>query len=389
MRDLSEIRVEIDEIDSKIVELFENRLKLVTQVAEYKIANGKPVLDKKRETEKLERLEGLAESDFSRKSVHELFEQIMAICRKRQYQLMIQRGNVCGSKDVVADFEVKETMDFAHAKVVYQGVEGAYSQMAMKAFFGENPDSFHVETWRDAMEAIKDGSADYAVLPIENSSAGIVSENYDLLVEYDNYIVGEQTIKIDHALLGLPDAELSDITCVYSHPQALMQCVDFLDEHKEWERISLKNTAMSAKKIVEDGLQNQAAIANPLTAEIYGLKVLKESINYSSENSTRFIIVSGKKMCRRDASKISICFEIPHETGSLYQMLSHIIYNDLNMNKIESRPIKDKSFEYRFFVDFDGNLLDGAVQNALKGLKEETIGLKILGNYIPIGSGIL
>lgn len=376
MRDLSEIREEIDKLDSEMVRLFEARLELVTQVAEYKIANGKQVLDKKREAEKLHSLEQLAENEFSKKSVHELFEQIMAICRKRQYQLLAQKGRV-----EETDFEVKEELDFSTARVVYQGVEGAYSQMAMKAFFGEHADSFHVETWRDAMEAIKNGNADYAVLPIENSSAGIVSENYDLLVEYDNYIVGEQTIKIDHALLGLPETELSDITCVYSHPQALMQCVDFLDEHKEWERISLKNTAMSAKKVVEDGKKNQAAIANPLTAEIYGLKVLKESINYSSENSTRFMIVAGKKMCRKDAEKISICFEVPHESGSLYQMLSHFIYNDLNMNKIESRPIKDKSFEYRFFVDFDGNLADGAVQNALKGLKEEALELRVLGNY--------
>lgn len=376
MRDLSEIREEIDKLDSEMVRLFEARLELVTQVAEYKIANGKQVLDKKREAEKLHSLEQLAENEFSKKSVHELFEQIMAICRKRQYQLLAQKGRV-----EETDFEVKEELDFSTARVVYQGVEGAYSQMAMKAFFGEHADSFHVETWRDAMEAIKNGNADYAVLPIENSSAGIVSENYDLLVEYDNYIVGEQTIKIDHALLGLPETELSDITCVYSHPQALMQCVDFLDEHKEWERISLKNTAMSAKKVVDDGKKNQAAIANPLTAEIYGLKVLKESINYSSENSTRFMIVAGRKMCRRDAEKISICFEVPHESGSLYQMLSHFIYNDLNMNKIESRPIKDKSFEYRFFVDFDGNLADGAVQNALKGLKEEALELRVLGNY--------
>ena len=253
--------------------------------------------------------------------------------------------------------------------------------MAMQAFFGEHTDSYQVETWRDAMEALKAGKADFAVLPIENSSAGIVSENYDLLVEYDNCIVGEQIIKIDHALLGLPGTQLSDIISVYSHPQALMQCVDFLDEHRDWERISLKNTAMSAKKVVEDGKKDQAAIANPITAQIYGLEVLRESINYSSENSTRFIIVSGKKLCRKDAGKISICFEVPHESGSLYHILSHFIYNDLNMNKIESRPIKDRSFEYRFFVDFEGNLADIAVQNALKGVKEEALGLRILGNY--------
>lgn len=376
MRELADIRAELDGIDKKITELFEERLELVTQVAEYKIANGKPVLDRQREAEKLARLSALAGSEFSKIGVRELFEQIMAISRKRQYQLLTDSGQ---GEDT--GFEVKDTIDFSHARVVYQGVEGAYSQMAMNAFFGEHTDSFHVETWRNAMEALKKGEADFAVLPIENSSAGIVSENYDLLVEYDNYIVGEQTIKVDHALLGLPEAEIADITCVYSHPQALMQCVDFLDEHRDWERISLKNTAMSAKKVVEDGKKNQAAIANPLTAEIYGLKVLKSSINYSSENSTRFIIVSGKRMCKRDAGKISICFEIPHESGSLYHMLSHIIYNNLNMNKIESRPIKDKSFEYRFFVDFEGNLKDGAVQNALKGLAEEAGKLRILGNY--------
>ncbi len=376
MRELADIRAELDGIDKKITELFEERLELVTQVAEYKIANGKPVLDRQREAEKLARLSALAGSEFSKIGIRELFEQIMAISRKRQYQLLTDSGQ---GEDT--GFEVKDTIDFSHARVVYQGVEGAYSQMAMNAFFGEHTDSFHVETWRNAMEALKKGEADFAVLPIENSSAGIVSENYDLLVEYDNYIVGEQTIKVDHALLGLPEAEIADITCVYSHPQALMQCVDFLDEHRDWERISLKNTAMSAKKVVEDGQKNQAAIANPLTAEIYGLKVLKRSINYSSENSTRFIIVSGKKMCKRDAGKISICFEIPHESGSLYHMLSHIIYNNLNMNKIESRPIKDKSFEYRFFVDFEGNLKDGAVQNALKGLAEEAGKLRILGNY--------
>lgn len=376
MKDLSELRVEIDEIDRKIVALFEERLSLADQVAEYKIAAGRPVLDRKREQEKLMALTRLAKDEFSKKGVQELFTQIMAISRKRQYQLMAQRDKTQGT-----DFTVVKELKKTGVKIVYQGVEGAYSQMAMEAFFGKDTDSFHVETWRDAMESIRNGRADYAVLPIENSSAGIVSENYDLLAEYGHYIAGEQTIRIDHALLGLPGTQLSDITCVYSHPQALMQCVDFLNEHKDWEQIAMKNTALSPQKVANDKLRNQAAIANPVTAKLYGLEILKESINYSSENSTRFLIVSGCKICREDAGKISICFEIPHESGSLYQILSHFIYNGLNMNKIESRPIKDKSFEYRFFVDFEGNLADANVQNALKGVKEEALGLQILGNY--------
>ena len=231
------------------------------------------------------------------------------------------------------------------------------------------------------MEAIACGEADYAVLPIENSSAGIVSENYDLMVEYDHCIVGEQIIRIDHALLGLPEAELSDITDVYSHPQALMQCSKYLEARRDWEKHSVKNTAMAAQKVKEEGKVHKAAIASTLNAEIYGLKVLDEAVQDNQTNATRFIIVTNRHIFVKDAKKISICFEVPHESGSLYHMLSHFIFNGLNMNHIESRPVQGKNWEYRFFVDFDGNLNDAAVQNALRGLSEETIRLKILGKY--------
>ena len=148
-----------------------------------------------------------------------------------------------------------------------------------------------------------------------------------------------------------------------------------------WEKISLKNTAVSAKKVKEDGKKNQAAIASKLTAELYGLKILKENLSNNADNYTRFIIVTGKHVFEKDAKKVSICFEIPHQSGSLYQMISHFIFNGINMTKIESRPIQGKNWEYRFFIDIEGNLNDGAVQNALNGLSEETSKLKILGNY--------
>lgn len=376
MKDLLEIREEIDDIDSQIIKLYEKRMKLTTEVAEYKISTGKQVLDKQREREKLHRAEAQVEDEKNRYGVSELFEQIMAMSRKRQYQLMVSRG--LGEK---SSFQCVDKLPFEKGKIVYQGVEGAYSQMAMQAYFGKNADSFHVDTWRAAMEALQNGEADYAVLPIENSSAGIISENYDLLVEYDTYIAAEQTIKIEHTLLGVPGADISDITCVYSHPQALMQSIDFLNEHKEWKQIELQNTAGAAKKVIEDGKKNQAAIASRITAELYGLNIIKEHINYSEDNSTRFIIASRKKIYTEAAQKISICFEVPHESGSLYRMLSHFIFNNINMVKIESLPIKDKSFEYRFFVEFEGKLTDGAVQNALKGLKEEASAVKLLGNY--------
>ena len=230
MRELVDIRKEIDSVDADIVALYEKRMKLAEQVAEYKIGTGKNVLDKEREKSKLEKIAGLASTDFTRCGVTELFEQIMAMSRKRQYQMLREHGIT----DEM-DFVPVESLPVEHKKIVFQGVEGAYAQVAMETFFGNDTENFHVESWRDAMEAIKNGEADYAVLPLENSSAGIVSQNYDLLMEYDNCIVGEQIIKIDHCLLGTKDAQLSDITQVYSHPQGLMQCASRMGEHQHQE----------------------------------------------------------------------------------------------------------------------------------------------------------
>ena len=376
MEDLLKLREEIDRIDNEIVSLYEERMKIAEGVARFKIETGKKVLDRERELSKLETLSKKASSDFTRVGIVELFEHIMAVSRKRQYQLLTEKGLVeMPELESVLDFKVP------NARIVFQGVEGAYSQQAMTEYFGKEIDSFHVETWKDAMEAIKNGDADFAVLPIENSTAGIVSENYDLLVEYDNYIVGDQVIEIKHALLGRPDAKLEDIMTVYSHPQALMQCSEFLYKHSDWEKISLKNTAVSAKKVMEEVDKTHAAIASTLTAELYGLKVLDDSISNTQNNATRFIIVTNKKICAKIASKVSICFEIAHESGSLYHMLSHFIYNNINMTNIQSRPIKGKNWEYRFFVDFEGRLEDIGVVNALRGIREEATSLKILGTY--------
>ncbi len=373
--DLLELRDQIDQIDSRIVELYEKRMDVCKQVAQYKIENGKKVFDKVREEEKIRKVKALAHTDFTRLGVEELFEQIMSMSRKLQYQLLSENGSL-GKLPFIA---MKE-LDTKKARVVFQGAEGAYSQAAMSKFFGDKINSFHVDTFREAMSAIDEGSADFAVLPIENSTAGIVSEIYDLLCEFENYIVGEQIIRIEHCLLGLPGTTIDEIKTVYSHPQSLMQSAKFLSEYP-WQQISMKNNAFAARKVAEDGDKSQVAIASAYAGEIYGLEVLKKGVNQSSTNSTRFIIVTNQKVFLEDASKISICFEIPHESGSLYQILSHFIYNNLNMTKIESRPIEGRNWEYRFFVDFEGNLADSAVKNAIRGLRDEAQNMKILGNY--------
>lgn len=373
--DLSELRVQIDAIDKDIVELYERRMDICRRVAEYKIENGKKVFDKVREEEKIARVKSLTHNAFNSVGIQELFEQIMSMSRKLQYQLLAEKG-VLGKLPFIA----VDKLDQEGARVVFQGAEGAYSQAAMRQYFGDKISSIHVDTFRDAMAAIEEGSADFAVLPIENSTAGIVSEIYDLLVEYENYIVGEQIIKIEHCLLGLPGTKLEEIHTVYSHPQSLMQSARFLSEH-DWKQISMQNNAFAARKVAEEQDRSQAAIASAYAGETYGLEVLKRGVNQSSSNSTRFIIVTNQKLFKKDAKKISICFEVPHESGSLYHMLSHFIYNGLNICKIESRPIEDRTWEYRFFLDFEGNLSDSAVKNALRGLRDEARNMKILGNY--------
>jgi len=376
MEKLLELRDKLDVIDEQIVDLYEKRMAICEEVGNIKIEAGRKIFDKQREKEKLAAVTANATDDFHKKGISELFEQLMSMSRKLQYQLLTKKGALGRLPFIGVD-----SLDVDGARIVFQGTEGAYSQAAMEKYFGNDINSFHVQTFRDAMEAIEEGSADFAVLPIENSSAGAVNEVYDLLMEFENYIVGEVFLPIDHTLAGLPGTKLSDIERVYSHPQALMQSAKFLDDHRDWQQISVANTAVAAKKVLEDNVPTKAAICSAYAAEFYGLEVLEEKINHNSKNATRFIVVTNQKIFLKDATKISICLEGAHESGSLYHLLSHFIYNDLNMIKIESRPIEGRNWEYCFFIDFEGNMADGAVKNAIRGLREEARNLKILGNY--------
>lgn len=376
MSTLEELRLQLDEIDNQLVKLYESRMQVCREVGELKVDTGRKVFDKQRERDKLADVSAKVSGEFNRKGIREIFEQLMSMSRKLQYQLLVDAGALGR-----LPFIEVESLEKQSARVVFQGVEGAYGQAAMQHYFGESSNSFHVRTFRDAMEAIEEGSADYAVLPIENSSAGAVNEMYDLLVEFENYIVGETIIPITHTLSGLPGTKLEEIKQVYSKGIALMQTSRFLNEHSSWRQISVVNTAIAAKKILEDQDKTQAAVCSSYAAKVYDLAILADHINDEQNNYTRFIVVTNQKIFLQDASKISICFEVPHESGTLYRILSHFIYNDLNMTKIESRPVEGKNWEYRFFVDFEGNLADPAVKNAIRGLREEARNLKILGNY--------
>ena len=374
--DLQKIREQLDQVDSQLVELFEQRMKLCGDVAEYKRKSKKPIFDPEREKQKRFAVRSLAKTPFNEIAVDEMFAQLMTISRRYQYQ---QLGTA--KSRISEGFRLVECLPTAGVKVVYQGVEGAYSHEATRKFFGQQVNAYHVPSWEEAMEDVATGKAAYAVLPIENSSAGAIIDNYDLLLKYDNYIVGETEVVVNHALLGLLQAKLSDIRTVYSHPQGLIQCQEFLSTHREWKQVSVENTAMAAKQVAQENDVTQAAIASETAGALYGLTALERSINHNRNNTTRFIILTKEPLYRLDAKKVSVCFEAPHVSGSLYNMLGHFIYNHVNLVMIQSRPILERNWEYRFFVDIEGTLQDGKVQNALLGIEHEAVNLRILGNY--------
>lgn len=376
MASLEELRTQLSDVDDQIVKLYEERMQICEDLGKCKIQNGFKTFDRQKEKNKIAEVTGKVSSEFNKKGIGEVYQQLMAISRKLQYQQLVEAGALGRLPFIAID-----SLDRESARIVYQGTEGAYSQAAMEHYFGKGCNNYHVHTFREAMEAIEEGAADYAVLPIENSTAGAVNEVYDLLVEFENYIVGETIIPIKNTLSGLPGTDISEIERVYSKAEALMQASRFLGEHADWQQISVANTALAAKKILEDQDKRHAAVCSAYAASVYGLSVLAEDINDEKNNSTRFIVITNQKVFLKNARKISICFEIPHEGCSLYQLLSHFVYNDLNMTKIESRPMEGKSWEYRFFIDFDGNLADPRVKNAIRGLREESRNLRILGNY--------
>ena len=373
--DLGKTRKKIDVIDRDIVKLFEERMLLAKEVAAYKIETGKAVLDKEREESKLNTLEALVKEEYNSYPVRELFTQIMSMSRKFQYGLIPTYSEDLAFSPVDSLSITKDT------KVICFGEPASYTEQAMEHFFKKEISCYYAASFKEVMEKVQDGSMDFGVLPIENSSTGGILDTYDLLLDYDNYIIGEHVLTINQALIGLKGTSIEDIKTVYSHPQGILQCATFFEEHKDILPKEYISTSASAKKVMEDKDKTQAAIASERAANYYGLEVLQEKLNFEQSNSTRFIIITNKKIYVKDATKVSLCFELPHESGTLYNMLSHFIYNNLSMTKIESRPILGRPWEYRFFVDFEGNLQEAGVKNAINGIKEEAVDLKILGNF--------
>lgn len=267
-------------------------------------------------------------------------------------------------------------------RIAYFGVEGTHTQRAMESYFGENGYmACAMPKFSDVMKAVECGEVDYGVVPIENSSTGGITDIYDHIGDYNIYIVGEQIIKIDQALLGIKGSRIEDIKKIYSHPQGIMQCPAFFESHPDIIPVEKASTAEGARLVLEENDKSVAAIAGVQAAKVYGLDILDGAINDENNNSTRFVILSGKKQYMSNSRKISISFELKHESGALYRILSHFYHNGINLEKIESRPIPEKTWEYRFFVDIAGNLKMQGVKNALAVLNRDADNVRIIGNY--------
>ena len=266
-------------------------------------------------------------------------------------------------------------------KVSYQGVPGAYSQSAAKKFFGEEIDTYGTDTFEEVLKsAIPEElptDVNYCILPVENSIEGTVGQSVDEIVKTKLHAIGEVYLKVEHCLIG--KGKLDEVTNVYSHPQALGQCSNFIEEHN-LKTVPTYDTAGSVE-IIKELDDNCAAIASNLASNLYNIPIIKEGISNSSNNFTRFLVFSKEKTIESRNDKTSIIFSVKHEPGALYQILKEFNDNDINLTKIESRPNKNKNWEYNFFVDFLGHSSNSKVKSVLNNIEKNTIFLKIIGSY--------
>lgn len=365
---LSDIRAEIDNIDDKILELLEKRMECSEKVAQIKLEKNEPVLNKDREKQILLDIAEKSPRYYREKCF--LFENMMDISRQIQYNMISDRKP---STPRVGCFNSE------NAIVACQGTCGSFSERAAQKLF-KNNEIRHYDTLPEVFDALKHKKVDFAVLPIENSSAGSVHEVYDLLLEHKFYIIEEVQMKIDHCICGINGADLSSVKYVYSHPQAIAQCSKFIKDNN-LNAVYSRSTAIAAKNVSECGDIEKCAICSKRACDRYGLNILKSNVQDNDDNTTRFIVISRDMYVSENANKISVCFSLPNKSGMLYKVLLKFYLHDLNLTKIESRSIRNKKFEYMFYLDFEGNTRRKLIDGLLMSLSLELDGFRVLGNY--------
>lgn len=361
------LRDVIDNIDSQIIELFESRMETSLKIAEYKKENNIPIFNKSREDEVIKKNICKLKNKELTKYTENLLNHLMKESKNYQYV----KTNL---KEV--PFSKGEIL-----KVGFQGTKGSYSEEALIEYFGEEHEVSSYENFEDVFESLKYKYIDYGVLPIENTSTGSISQIYDLLKKYGYYIVGEKKIKVEHYLLGIKGAKISDIKEVYSHYQGFEQSSEFLNTLQDCKMIPYYNTAISAKYVKDCNDISKACVCSKRAKKIYDLEVLKPNINNIKENYTRFIIIGRELENNEICNKMTVVFSVTHRPGTLYKQLEAFEKENINMLKIESRPIGDGSFCYFFYVDIEGNMKDEHIKRALDSIYKESLEFKVLGCY--------
>lgn len=373
--DLLELRKEIDKIDSQLIPLLMKRMDIAEQVAEYKVKKGIPVLNEEREQQILDNVaEKCGEKGEIIKTV---FSATMDASRALQHKII---GGGQDLRNHITEALSKGSKLSANGGfVACQGVEGAYSGVTANKIFHDADVKFYRQ-FEDVFEAVNKGDAVFGVIPVENSTAGSVHESYDLIMKYRFYVVGAYDLKIDHCLCAKVDTKYEDITEVYSHPQALSQCNNFL-KNFDFTGVNYSNTAAAAEFVSKSPKSNIGVICSEPAAKKYGLKILKRNIQDNNNNTTRFIVISKNLIIDENAQKISLIFSVAHKTGSLYRVLGRFSMAGLSLTKLESRPIGNSDFSYYFYVDVLGSVRDEKTLDLICALSDELPEFEFLGNF--------
>lgn len=375
--DLQEIRTQIDGIDDELVRLFERRMALAGDVAAYKREQGLPVSDRTREREIVSRVtQGMDEQNAAYTKV--LFSTLFDLSRSAQDRALQGPSALTDAIRAAAENTPREFP--SGATVAVQGREGAYSSFACDRLF-QRPSIMYFSTFESVFQAVEKGFCRYGILPIENSLYGSVTEVYDLMSKYNFHIARSVRIKIDHALLAKKGTALSDIREIVSHEQALGQCADFIKSLGDVRVTVCSNTAEAARAAAESGRNDIAALASPDCASLYGLSVLKTSVQNSDNNHTRFICISKDIEVYPGANRISLMLTLPHRPGSLYRMMARFAALGLNLTKLESRPIEGLDFEFMFYFDIEADVCAAPVLGLLGDLDRAPETFNFLGAY--------
>ncbi|WP_020403195.1 prephenate dehydratase [Gracilimonas tropica] len=370
---LDSIRRKLDDIDRSILQALAQRQDLVKEVSELKLKNKKGIRDLEREEQLLNRIRDLAhEVGLDRYFAEHLFREIITNSVKFQTHSLVDHQNEKSGGNGI--------------RVSYQGTDGAYSHQAALRHFNDRysqVDAIGYNTFQEAAQALIDEKVDYAILPIENTTAGSINDTYDIVGNENVHIVGEEVLKVVHCLMAVEPVETTKVRRILSHPQAIAQCSNFLSKLPRSKVESYLDTAMSAKKVLEDGDITQAAIAGAHAADLYGLHVIEHDIANQKENYTRFVIAS-KTPVNVDLqipAKTSLMMVTSNDEGSLIDCLNVLHKHKINMSKLESRPRMNEPWKYSFYLDIHGNIEDHEVAAGLDELMEKAEELKILGCY--------